>query len=413
MLKNDNDNFTITIHKAVKLVNTNSLIIMMDDSAFVEMSFVCRTIAESFPSGLFHVKDNHIKHLIDNISTLTMLDLSQSHMELTVMIQIAKSLCHNTKLRQLNIYGNVETFSSEVEFIIDVIMSAKTNLLELIVNDTNLRPRLKNYSKILTGADDVESFSLQHLYIANKFPLYLSNHYIFKENYVKRLDGDKKSEEVRETCPFDHAEIFIHYVDYKGGIYYYKDHDVALFIPPGAILQDDYVEINVSTSFHAPFNVPLNYSRISSYVWIGANYDFKIPVYLVINHFLDIKSIGHNRKLTAFEACKLHRIMNSDETVVMQEIATSYFDADLQYCVISTCHFCTYCLAKLKKQDDNFVIEKNLFHARYFTYQEEEFQNNVSYVAEICCMYRNINCYQVSTYVAVCIATYICTLLCR
>ena len=341
------------------------------------------------------LSDGRITDLVESSSTLTTLDLSGNQIDLTEMIRIAHLLRENVRLQKLNICNNAEIFCTEAEFIIDVILSVNSKLSEVIINDTNIRPRFSNYSKILSN-NVSKSFSLQHLYMANKFPLYLSRSYMFEENFITSLDGNKKFAEVKEKSPLDDTAVFTHYVDCIGGVYYYKDHDVALFIPPGAVLQDEWVEIKVSSSFYGQFHMPENYNRISSYVWVGANYDFKVPVYLIVNHFVNMKSVKNIKTLTAFEACKLYSSSNNNETVTMQEISTSYFDTDLKYCVISTDHFCTYCLAELQTSSN---IEEcnshNEFLAVYYNYEKVKPNKGITYTAEICCLYLNNNCFKV------------------
>ena len=308
------------------------------------------------------------------------------------MIKIAQLALNNRSIQKLNIPNNAKIFCTEAEFIIDVILSVNSKLSEVIINDTNMRPRFSNYSKILSN-NVSKRFSLQHLYIANKFPLYLSRSYMFEENFITSLDSYKKCAEVKEKCPLDDTTIFTHYVDCKGGVYYYKDHDVALFIPPGAILQGEWAEIKVSSSFHGQFHMPENYNRISSYVWVSANYDFKVPVYLIINHFINMKSVKDIKTLTAFEACKLNGSIHDNETLTMQEITTSYFDTDLKYCVISTDHFCSYCLAELQTSSNEDNHKE--FLAMYYNYEEVKPNKGITYIAEICCLYFNNNCFKV------------------
>lgn len=325
------------------------------------------------------------------------LDLSENQINLTETIQNVQLLRESTALQKLHICNNTEKFCTEVEFIIDVVLSVNSKLSELVINGIHMRPRFSNYSKIISD-DSCENFSLQHFYLADKFPLYLSDSYLFTENFVTCLDDDKKCEEVKEECCFDHAAVFTHYVDHRGGVYYYKDHDVALFIPPGAVLQNDCVEIKVSSSFCGKFQMPQNYTRISSFVWIGAtNYVFKVPVYLIMNHFVDIKSIRNIRTLSAFEACELHSSRNDDGILMMQEVTTSFFDSDLKYCIISTNHFCTYCLGESQRSPTQDCDSCKTFLATYYSYNDVEFNKRITYIAEICVLYFNINCLKVHT----------------
>ena len=338
-----------------------------------------------------------------NSSILTELDLSESQLSLTDMIKTAQLSRDNAENQKLTICSNTGIkFCPEAEFIIDVILSVNFTLSELVINGTNIRPRFSNCSKILANNIDMK-FSLQHFYIANKFPLYLSKSDVFIENFVTKCSDKKRIIKVEEECPFDHTTIFTHYVDCEGGVYYYKDHDFALFIPPGAILQKDCLEIKVSSSFYGQYFMPQNYDRISSYVWVGASYNFKVPVYLVINHFVDIKSVKAIKALTAFEACKFYANKNNGERAMMHEIPTNYFDYDLRYCVISTDHFCTYCLAELRSsslcQEYN---NRRVFLANYYSYKEEP-RNSITYIAEICCLYFNNNCLKVRRFI-----TYMC-----
>ena len=349
---------------------------------------------ESLKASDSYFEPGHLKYLVGNCTTMKF-DLSENEMKLTEMIQIAQLLRENDKLQALNICNNTAEFYTEVEFIVDVILSVNSNLSELVINGTNMRPRLSSYSKILVN-NASENFSLQHLYIADSFPLYLSNKYMFRENFVTCSNGNKINENFREKCPFSNSAVFSHYVDHKGGVYYYKDHDVALFIPPGAVLQDEQVEIIISSSFYGEFHLPQNYDRISSFVWVSAKYHFKIPVYLIIGHFVDIKSVKNIKTLSAFEACELNGSRDADETLKMQEVCTSYFDTDLRYCVISTNHFCTYCLAELQSLPNQKCDSHKRFLTTYYSYKEVEDHKIVHYVAEICCFYCNKNCLKVS-----------------
>ena len=346
-----------------------------------------------------YLGDGHITSLVESSSILTTLDLSGNQIDLTKMIRIALLLRENVKLQKLNICNNAELFCTDAEFIVDVILSVNSMLSELIINDTNIRPRFSNYSNILSN-NIGKFFSLQHLYIANKFPLYLSRSYMFEDNFITSLDGNKKFAEVKETCPFDDSTIFTHYVDHKGGVYHYKDHDIELFIPPGAILQDEWVEIKVSSSFHGQFHMPENYNRISSYVWVGASYDFKVPVYLVINHFVNMKSVKDIKTLTAFEACKVYG-SNNNETTAMQEISTKCFDTALKYCVIcADHHFCTYCLAELQTSSNEDCNSHKEFLSIYYNYEKVKPNKGITYFyAEICCLYFNKNCFKVGIYI--------------
>ena len=138
--------------------------------------------AENLRVSSDYLEPCHLKHLMDNRTIMT-LELSENQVNLTEMIQIAQLLRENDKLQKLNICNKTEKIFIEVEFIIDVILSVNSKISELVVNGTSMKPRCTSYSKIIANNTE-ENFSLQHLYIADRFPLYLSHMYIFKENFI-------------------------------------------------------------------------------------------------------------------------------------------------------------------------------------------------------------------------------------
>jgi len=322
-----------------------------------------------------------------DISTLEVLDLSKSAIKTAQMVQLAQHLQANCKLLELKLCSNDNKFLSEKRFIVDVILSMNHCILELVVDGEHLKPRnLKTFGNLSDhfGAH----FSLSLFYFTKNDPIYLKHSNTFEVNLANSVNGNVDIMKVEESCPFENSEIFTHYVDHHGGVYYYESHDVALFIPPDAILQGHLVEIKVSSSLFAPFDLPTNYCPISSYVWIGANYKFKIPVYLIMSHYAHIDSLDAASKICMLEACKLFRNEINNGRCMMKKVKC-FVDADLNYCVFSTDHFCSFCLA------DEMPINSSEFISMYYNYTKPGLANSVRYAAEICFCYQNVLCIKV------------------
>jgi len=136
-------------------------------------------------------------------------------------------------------------------------------------------------------------------------------------------------------------------------------HNFAVVIPPGAVSQDDCVQIQTAADCYGPFQLPNQCYPISSFFWINAHYKFKVPVYLILSHFASDLSLEDDNTLCAAEVCD----DISKERVVMKNVSgDAYFDADIGYCIVATNHFCSFCLLSNRKgMDQNFIV-------LYYTY---------------------------------------------
>ena len=200
-------------------------------------------------------------------------------------------------------------------------------------------------------------------------------------NYIKVL----------ETC-LNSNEKIDSYND--GGVFYKQHHNFAIYIPPGAVSQGDCVEIQAKASLFGPYKIPHGFYPISSYFWIRADYRFKTPVFLIMDHYAKIRSLDDVNSLHAFQT----HPNNSSETEILHMSAISdgvYFDIETGYCVLATDYFCSYCLAKsVKHIPDRFL-------ACYYTYDDPISQ---SYIVEVCFCpsnagYREVICIGVECFI--------------
>ena len=80
--------------------------------------------------------------------------------------------------------------------------------------------------------------------------------------------------------------------------------NVTVTIPQGAIGKGYTVEVEVAVSLFGPHKLPKDYTRISSYVWIGASYSFKKPLKIEVEHHVVVAKKDDISLLCVMEACK-------------------------------------------------------------------------------------------------------------
>ena len=285
------------------------------------------------------------------------LNISHNLLKLTDVLTIVQFLrCHPT-LKSLDLSNNTVSFSSACEFIVDVILSVNTTLVYLNVCGRNIRPR--------------STFILQNLHSLQH----------------SSVDIPTKFVKVTEACPISNEKIMFYYVDHLGSVINNQYHNCIIVIPPGAVSHGVWVEIQVTANYFGPYIISEGFYPISSYYWVGANYEFKVPVYFIMNHYAKITSLENINKLHV-----LHKRVQDSDTMkndlMMSRITDGvYFDTEIGYCVLATNHFCSYCQAKDVKHIPEYLL------ACYCTYDES---TSGSHVAEVCFCPSNSECKRVT-----------------
>ena len=325
---------------------------------------------------IIDISNNFIKsdNVIDLAATLSKcpalkeLNVSRNLLSLTNLLTIAQCFRHHSALRTLNLSGNIDSFHSACEFIVDIILSINQALVNLDVCGRNIRPRyIEDHLSSPASENSSTKLPFQNLYLLQH------NSVDFQTNFIK----------VSETCPLSNEDVISYYVDYLGGMFYNKYHNFALVIPPGAVSQGDCVEIQATANYFGPYTIPNGFYPISSYFWISANYTFKAPVYLIMNHYAKIESLDDINNLHVLQTT----VHNSTEKLIMTSTSNGvYFDNEIRYCVLATDHFCSYCQAKDIKNVPEYLL------ACYCT-----FDDPVSglHIAEVCFCPSNTDCKEV------------------
>ena len=299
------------------------------------------------------------------------LNISYNLLKLTGVLMIARFLRHHPTLKILDLSNNTVSFSSACEFIVDVILSVNKTLVNLNVCGRNIRPRyVGDYLAPPRKGNNSTAFTLQNLYSLEH----------------SSIDIPTKFVKIIEACPISNEDIMSYYVDHLGSVFYNQYHNCAIIIPPGAVSQGDCVEIQATANYFGPYVIPEGFYPISSYYWVSANYEFRVPVYLIMNHYAKITSVEDISNLHVLHKC----VQDSDtmkNDLMMSKITDGvYFDVEIGYCVLATNHFCSYCQAK----DIKHIPERLL--ACYCTYDES---TSGSHVAEVCFCPSNSECKKV------------------
>ena len=312
---------------------------------------------------------------LSKCSVLQELNMSHNLLTLTNVLTIAQTFRHHPTLQSLDLSSNAISFFSACEFIVDVILSVNQKLVNLNVSGRNIRPRyVEDYLSPPSCESDYNKFTLQSLYLLQHSSLHVTD---TQTNFVK----------VAETCPISNGDVLSYYVDHLGGVFYNQYHNFAVVIPPGAVSQGDCVEIQATANCFGPYKIPDGFYPISSFFWLSANYEFKAPVYFIMNHYAKIRSLEDINNMHVLYKC-IHDPDSMTDDFMTSTIADGvYFDYEIGYCVLAADHFCTYCEAKTDKLIPEYLL------ACYYTYDES---STGQHIAEVCFCPSNYNCKKVS-----------------
>ena len=333
---------------------------------------------------VFDISNNSIKsdcaiELAAALSKCPMLqeiNISRSSLSLTNVLTIAQFFRYHPTLQILDISDNIASFPSACECIMDIVLSVNQTIVSLDVCGRNIRPRyIEDYLSPQNSVNITTEFTLQSLNLM--------------QHSLLGFDIDNartKLIKATEPCPILSDDIISYYVDSVGAAFYNPYHNFVILIPPGAVSQGECVEIQATANYFGPFKIPDGLYPISSYFWFSANYEFKTPVYLIMNHYARIRSLEDVINLHVLHAC------THDSNVMNEMSAISdgvYFDYNIGFCVLATKHFCSYCQAKGIKH-----IPESLL-ACYCTYDDPVRE---SLIAEVSFCPSNSHCKKVTTY---------------
>ena len=322
------------------------------------------------------IASNNITDLVTAVSkfpVLQELNLSQNLLTLNNVLTIAQSFSDHPTLQSLDLSSNTISFSSACEFIVDIILSVNQTLTNLNVCGRNIRPRyIEDYLSAPSNKNNPSRFNFQSLYLLQHSTSCDTN---IQTKFIK----------VEESCPVSSKDIISYYVNHLGGAFYNQYHNFAIVIPPGAVIQGECVEIQVTANYFGPYIIPDGFYPISSCFWVSANYTFKASAYIIMNHYAKIRNLKDISNLHVLQKCKYSPSDNKD---IMMSIMTDgvYFDNENGYFVLATEHFCTYCGAKSDKGIPEYLT------ACYYTFDET---SSGSLIAEVCFFPSTYSCRKV------------------
>ena len=312
---------------------------------------------------------------IANCFTLQELNLSQNSLMFFGVVKIAQALTDHPNLKHLNIENNIISSFSESEFLVDIILSTNQSLKYLNVCGRNIRPRfVEDY---LCPPPNCKGG-------AGKF--FFQNLYLSQYMLLKSASSQNKHRCVEVSgCPIASENVASYQIDHNGASIYDAEHNFALIVPPGVISQGESITMYATTSRFGLYKLPDGYYPVSSFYWISAGHHyFNSQVYLILNHFAGARNLENMCVAEACDNC------TGEESLVMKETSGQvYFDNDLNYCIIATNHFCSYCVLSNRKGGDKQFI------ALYYTYDDDTTGSCKVHIAEVCFCPFNANCIKV------------------
>ena len=298
------------------------------------------------------------------------LNVSHNLLGFANVLTIAQVFRYHPALKILDLSGNGISFLSACESIVDVTLSVNHNLSNLNVGGRNIRPRFNTVTSYLSPSSSEGN----------------SNTFAFQNLNSLKHSNHTRFFKVAEACPIYVDDVMSYYVDHLGGAFYNQYHNFAIVVPPHAVLQGDCVEIQGTANYFGPYKLPDGFYPISSYFWISANYKFKVPVYLIMNHYAKIRNLEDVRNLHVL--CKSTLDLNANDNLMMSVISNGvYFDDKIGYCVLAANHFCSYCQAKSYQYIPDYLT------AYCYTYDEP---SSGSFIAEVSFCPTNSECRKVT-----------------
>ena len=294
--------------------------------------------------------------------TLQRLDISQNLLTFSSVIKFAQCFRHHHSLQSLDLSNNTISLSSACEVIVDIILSVNQELIYLNVCGRGIRPR--SIRDAPNREKSLKRFTLQSLHL------------------LQPSSVDKVSIKPIESCPFPGEYVSSYYVDYIGGVFHNQYHDFTLVIPPDAVSRGDCVEIQATGSCFGPYKIPHGFYPISSFIWISADYTFKVPVYIIMSHYAKIRNLDDINHLYVLKT-STHDSVTGGKTFAMTAVPEgAYFDYNNGYCVLATDHFCSFCHVKDDKHIPEYLV------ASFCSYED---------VVEVCFCPLNSECKKVTS----------------
>ena len=146
----------------------------------------------------------------------------------------------------------------------------------------------------------------------------------------------------------------------------YTDESIGLTlaIPKGAIADGDSLTIDVGVALHGPFHYPKGTRPTSPVLWICVRknefYQFKIPVEVTIQHFLNIDS---NDDVAVMGLCFVkanHEAKANGKYEFLRQHENQWFEPNTHYATLFTKHFCYQCIvgsiSELTLRNSNFCL---------------------------------------------------------
>ena len=345
-------------------------------------------IGNNFKNNSSSKAVEELSSALANCYTLQELNISNSLLSFNNVLIIAQAIRSLSDLEIFNISNNITYYYLECEFLIDIILSANQSLTYIDVCGRNIRPRF-NENCLFSPLNCIENskrFVLQNLYFMQHVVM---NKWDQMELCTPPTDIEFIG--VDEKCPFPDENIVCYYADHNGGTFYNEDHNFAIVIPPGAISQGTIVQIQFTASRFCPdalLNGYSGYYPVSSYFWVGAQYKFSVPVYLIMAHYAVIRDPEDIKSLYLLQSCD-HALCGIERKPKLVSDGV-YFDYEIDYCIVATDHFCSFCLQKNKTS----IPER--FSAFFYTYDTDK-----KHIAEVCFCPATHECRKVAIYVCI------------
>lgn len=189
-------------------------------------------------------------------------------------------------------------------------------------------------------------------------------------------ESSVEARRIKKSLPFIEAEekaevpFLYHEVlecDHNGLNHIIPNHDISLIIPDGVVSKGEKIHFELGITMLGPFKFYENARPISPIVWLcllEEEYQLMAPFKLALPHYLTSNKFEHHK--VQFAKAEHKECIAKDEPIQYSFHLCGFQPAldDKKRAILSTKHFCFYCLASERTHEPEDDIRYCLVHIK-------------------------------------------------
>lgn len=138
----------------------------------------------------------------------------------------------------------------------------------------------------------------------------------------------------------------------EGKVIKWEDIGVTIDIPPGAVSEQEVIDLSVRPCLSGPFEIPDGIDLASPLHLVGPAFKFRQEIKLSLQHFINLETPEDCKQMTFLSAPSTPSYIGSQPTYLLREIKIQEgtFTVGNQVATILLKHFCTVGIGRKRKR---------------------------------------------------------------